>query len=258
MATRSKWQKYSTLIKNKELEKHLPETIKLSTEEELWNFIDKYPSVILKPLFGSRGRKIFKVSALELDKFEIHYLNSIREFMGRNNTYSYFKKNKAPRRAYVAQRYISLANIQGSPFDIRVIVQKQKNSYNWVVTGKVAKLAGQGFFVTNNQLSSGTVLPVEEAINSSNIHKADDNGENLVSELERIALLAAKTLEPLYEGHRIYGFDMGIDSDGHIWIIEVNLNPFLSHFYKLQDKTMYRTIKKIRGRRKIRRVKKYK
>jgi glutathione synthase/RimK-type ligase-like ATP-grasp enzyme len=241
-----KWEKYSTLIKNKELEKHLPETMRFSTEKELWDFVDKYPSVILKPIIGSRGRKIFKVSAVESDKFEIHYLNYRSEFIGRYNAYAYFKKNKAPRRTYLAQRYISLANIQGRPIDIRVIVQKQKNSNNWVVTGKVAKLAGQGFFVTNNQLSSGAVLPVAEAIKASNIHKADDNDEKLVSELERIALLATKTLEPLYQGHRIYGFDMGIDSDGHIWIIEANLNPSLSHFMKLQDKTMFHTIKKMR------------
>ena len=260
MPTWDKWNKYLTLIQNKELEKHLPETMRFSTEKELWDFTDKYPSVILKPIMGSRGRNIFKVSALESDKFEIHYLNSTMEFIGRYYTYSYFKKKKAPRRTYLAQRYISLANIQGRPFDIRVIVQKQKNSNNWVVTGKVAKLAGQGFFVTNNQLSSGSVLPVVEAIKASNIHKADGNGEKLVSELERIALLATKTLEPLYKGHPIYGFDMGIDSDGHIWIIEANLHPALSHFFKLQDKTMYRTIKKMRrgNKLKVRRVKKRK
>ncbi|WHY77828.1 YheC/YheD family protein [Neobacillus sp. WH10] len=255
-----KWNKYLTLIKNKELEMHLPETMRVSTEKELWDFTDKYPSVILKPVMGSRGRKIFKVSALESDKVEIHYLNSTKEFVGKYHAYSYFKKKKAPRRTYLAQRYISLANIQGRPFDLRVIVQKKKNSNNWVVTGKVAKLAGQGFFVTNNQLSSGSVLPVVEAIKASNIHIEDGNGEKLVSELERIALLATKTLEPLYEGHRIYGFDMGIDSDGHIWIIEANLNPALSHFYKLQDKTMYHTIRKMRGGKilKVRRVKKRK
>ncbi|NHM31141.1 YheC/YheD family protein [Neobacillus terrae] len=245
-----KWEKYSTLIKNKELEKHLPETTRFSTEKELWDFVYRYPSVILKPIDGSRGRKIFKVSEVESDKFEIHYLNSREVFIGRNYAYSYFKNKKAPRRTYLAQRYISLANIQGCPFDIRVIVQKQKNSNNWIVTGKAAKLAGQGFFVTNNnnQLRSGSILPVAEAIKASNIHKVDDNGEKLVSELERIALLATKTLEPIYQGHPIYGFDMGIDSDGHIWIIEANLNPGLSYFLKLADKTMYYTIKKMRKR----------
>lgn len=249
MATWGKWQKYSTLINNKELKNHLPETIRFSTGKELWDFTGKYPSVILKPVVGSRGRKIFKVSALEAEKFEIHYLNRKKEFIGKDDAYSYFNKKKSQRRTYLVQRYIPLANIQGRPFDIRVIVQKQKNSNNWVVTGKVAKLAGQGFFVTNNQLSSGTVLPVAEAIEASNIYKAGGDGEKLVLELERIALLATKTLEPLYKGHRIYGFDMGIDSDGHIWIIEANLRPSLSHFFKLQDKTMYRTIKKMRGGR---------
>jgi len=94
MPTWDKWNKYLTLIQNKELEKHLPETMRFSTEKELWDFTDKYPSVILKPIMGSRGRKIFKVSALESDKFEIHYLNSAMEFIGRYNAYSYLKKRK--------------------------------------------------------------------------------------------------------------------------------------------------------------------
>ena len=85
-------------------------------------------------------------------------------------------------------------------------------------------------------------MPVVEAIKASNIH----NPEKLVSELERIALLAVKISDEFFQGHPIYGLDMGIDRNGHIWIIEVNLSPSLSHFFKLQDKTMYHKIKKLR------------
>jgi|APAga8741243855_1050100.scaffolds.fasta_scaffold06669_2 glutathione synthase/RimK-type ligase-like ATP-grasp enzyme len=245
VTSKSKWKKYLTLKKNKEVARHLPKTIRFSLEEKLWNFVEKYHAVIIKPCLGSRGKNILKITALESDKFKIHYLNRKQEFIGKDSAYAYLQKTKAPT-PYIVQRYIPLANIQGHPFDIRVIVQKQKNTNEWVVTGKVAKLAGKGFFVTNNKLSGGTALPVAEAIEASNIHKSYKNSEKLVSELERIALLATKTLEERNQGRHIYGFDMGIDSDGHIWIIEANLKPMLSHFFKLQDKTMYHTIKELR------------
>lgn len=239
-----KWEQYLTLIKNEEIAQLLPETLGFSLQEELWNFVDRYQTVILKPRLGNQGKKIFKITELEKDKFEIHYLNSKKVFIGKDQAYAYVQKNKAPR-PYIVQRYIPLANVQGRPIDIRVIVQKQKNSNDWVVTGKVAKLAGKGFFVTNNTISGGSVLPIAEAIKKSNIHILDEDIEKLVSEIERITLLTTNTLETLYQNRSIYGFDIGIDSDGHIWIIEGNLSPSFSHFYKLKDKKMFNTIKKL-------------
>jgi len=241
----NKWVQYLTFKKNKQVAQHIPKTKKFLLAEDLWNLVEKYHTVIIKPRKGSRGKNIFKINALESDKFEIHYLNSKRKFIDKDSAYIYLQKTKSPR-PYIVQRYIPLANINGHPFDIRVVVQKQKNGNGWVVTGKVAKLAGKGFFVTNNALSRGSALPVTEAIEASNIHKSYKDSKELVSELERIVLIAVKTLEKRFHWRHIYGFDMGIDSDGHIWIIEANSKPILSHFRKLPDKTMYHTIKELK------------
>jgi D-alanine-D-alanine ligase-like ATP-grasp enzyme len=35
---------------------------------------------------------------------------------------------------------------------------------------------------------------------------------------------------------------MGLDQNGHIWIIEANRSPMMSHFRKIKDKTMYHRI----------------
>ncbi|GHH99690.1 YheC/YheD family protein [Neobacillus kokaensis] len=253
----SKWDKYIFLKNNEEVERHLPKTINFSSQEELWDFVKEHHTVVIKPRSGNKGKSIFKITALESDEIEIHYLNRKRKFSNKDSAFAYLQKAKAPKH-YIAQSYIPLANIQGYPFDIRVVVQRPINANEWVVTGKVAKLAGNGFFVTNTALSRGSLLPIAEAIKASNIHTSDENSEKLISELERITLLAVKSLEELNPGHRIYGFDIGIDSDGYIWIIEANVYPALSHFSKLQDKTMYHKIRKMLGgnRGKIRKIKK--
>ena len=84
-------------------------------------------------------------------------------------------------------------------------------------------------------------MPVEEAIQNSSLSQSHIQIQDLLSEIDKIALLAGAKLNPKY---RTIGFDIGIDQKGNIWIIEVNFYPVLSMFNLLKDKTMYRTIKK--------------
>ncbi|MBM7661367.1 glutathione synthase/RimK-type ligase-like ATP-grasp enzyme [Bacillus mesophilus] len=242
----NKWKKYITLRKNKRVVPHLPKTIRFSSKQKLWNFVKEHQTVIIKPRAGSRGRKIYKITSRESDNVEIHYLSRKNHFTDMDSAHAHLKEEIKKTSSYIVQEYIPLATVQGRPFDIRVIVQKQKHTNKWIVTGKVAKLAGEDFFVTNNRLSKGKVLPVTKAIKASNIYESKRNSKVLVSELERISLLAAKTLEGFYSSNNIFGLDMAIDRDGHIWIIEANLKPLLSHFSKLKNKKMYRKIKKLK------------
>ncbi|MBS4194942.1 YheC/YheD family protein [Lederbergia citri] len=237
----NKWKKYSILKENEALHSHLPDTRKFS-ESTLWDIVDKESKVILKPSGGFKGRNIYKLSSLGDDKYEIHYKDRKDLFIGRDQTYAYLEE-KMGSRNYLIQSYISLLKINQSPLDIRVIVQKCEDSGLWIVTGKVAKLAGDGFFVTNNGLSGGTTLPIEKAIHESLLVIPDNNLNSLLSEIDRITLLATDSLGRYYKKQRIFGFDIGLDTHGHIWIIEANLRPSMSHFYKLKDKTMYWKIK---------------
>ncbi|MDR7314316.1 YheC/YheD family protein [Brevibacillus nitrificans] len=45
-----------------------------------------------------------------------------------------------------------------------------------------------------------------------------------------------------HTSQNVFGFDMGIDSNGKVWIIEANLRPDITLFLKLKDKGMYLTI----------------
>jgi hypothetical protein len=237
-ASKNKWLKYRFLKNSKQLAPHIPETRPMS-ENALWNLIAKYGHVIIKPVWGSRGRGVMQISSIGDDIYALHYEN-IRIFIeGKENTYYYIKRKIGSTR-YMVQRRVSRPTIDGRPFDMRVIVQRRKKSPLWTVTAKVIKVAGKGYIVSNNTRSQGMLLKFRPGIRKSSINHL--SYQKLKSKIYRIALLSTKRLSTFFPGHRIYGFDIGPDENGHVWIIEANLFPSRSHFLKLKDKTMYHRI----------------
>jgi glutathione synthase/RimK-type ligase-like ATP-grasp enzyme len=237
-ATKNKWFKYWYLKKTRMLGRYVPETLMMS-RNALWLLISKYRHVIVKPVRGSRGRGVIQVSSLGNHAYRLHYEKTRITLQGEERTYRYLARLIGST-AYMVQRRISRPTIKGCPFDMRVIVQRRRNSKVWKVTGKVTKVAGKGYIVSNSTRSKGGLLLVETALRKSSIQHLSKR--RLQSNLNKIALQATRRLATYFKGHRMYGLDMGPDQNGHIWIIEANLFPARSHFRKLKDKTMYRRI----------------
>jgi hypothetical protein len=239
-AERNKWLKHRFLKDSKKLAPYVLKT-RLMTKHTLWKLIKKYKDVIVKPVKGSRGRDVIQVSSIGNHNYELHFENKRIIIRGKEDTYRYLRR-KIGYESYVVQRRISRATVNGRPFDLRVIVQRRRNSDLWKVTAKVAKVAGKGYIVSNIARSKGNLLPVKTAIRKSSIKHF--SAKMLNSRINRVAVLTARRLGIFFKGHRIYGLDMGLDQRGHIWIIEANLYPLMSHFRKLGNKTMYRRIMK--------------
>lgn len=235
---RTKMRKYRCLKGSERLAGHLPKTGWL-TKDNLWSLVDRFGEVILKPLGGSRGAGVILVKADGGDRYMVHSENRRFTIVGKEQTYRWLKR-KIGDRTYLVQRRIRLATVHDRPFDIRVIVQRKRHSSLWKVTGKAAKVAGEGYIVTNISRSGGNVLPVKTAIDKSSLSRF--HTQTLLSDIERVAIRSAKRLGKIYPSQRIYGMDIGLDQNGHVWIIEANRNPLLSHFLKLPDRSMYHRI----------------
>jgi glutathione synthase/RimK-type ligase-like ATP-grasp enzyme len=236
---KNKLKKYWYLKRSSQLKPYLPET-QLMNKETFWSFMSKYGRVIVKPIGGSRGRGVIQAKVVGNDEYKIQLEKRKIKLKGTKSTYKYIRRLIGSG-TYIVQRRISRARIHGRPFDMRVIVQRRRHSSKWIVTGKVAKVAGRGYIVSNITRSKGTVLQVKTAIRLSSSLK-DMSQQDLQHKLDRVAKLSAMKLSSLFPHHRIYGLDMGLDRHGHVWIIEVNLSPSRSHFLKLKDKTMYHRI----------------
>lgn len=235
---KDKWLRYLFMEKDSRLKPHLPET-HLLTMKSLKAMISKYGQVILKPVIGSRGFGVIQVTPLTKNRYQIHLENKKKTIRGFKRTYHKLKELTRSRR-YMVQKRIQLARIGRRPFDIRVIVQRKSSFDPWRVTGTVAKVAGRGYIVTNNERSNGSLMTVKRALQKSSLRHLSLH--YIRSKINRIALLSAESLTEHYPDHRIYGLDLGVNRKGRIWIIEANRSPILSHFRKLKDRRMYRRI----------------
>lgn len=231
-----KWSKYKVMRSSKSLAAHLPETKRMN-ETALWNFLHKYGKVIVKPSAKSMGIGVIQISCENNGKYKVHKGTKSATCCGRSETYAYLKKRIS--RNYIVQRRIPLAHVDGRPFDLRVMVQRSKNTA-WTITGMLAKVAGKGHIITNVARSRGKVLPVKTAIARSNMENKDST--SIIAQINHVAFLTAKRLQRSYPGLRTIGLDLGLDKKGKAWIIEANFSPSKSLFLKLKDKSMYQKI----------------
>lgn len=237
---RHKWMQYKFLRQYEKINRYLPETRKFS-KSAFHDLLEKYGDIVVKPNDGRRGRGVYRVSRLNTSEYEIHHEDSKKTVDGKKAAYKYAKREVGSDK-YIVQRRISLATVKNRPMDVRIIVQRKSGSDKWRVTGKAVKVAGEGYIVTNIARSGGTILPVKKALRKSSLKNRSRS--SLMARIKKVAIRSAKKLDKLYPHHRIYGFDMGLDKNGRVWIIEVNRFPMMSHFRDLGDKDMYERIKR--------------
>lgn len=230
------------MIKDELLLEHLPRT-QLFTPEGLWEYAQTYKHVMLKPSGGGGGAGIIQLTSKGDDRYLVHAGNVKRVVEGKERTVLYVKSLFRPK-PYLLQPRIPLGRIDGKPFDVRVMTQRQNKQAPWIITGWVAKLAGPGFVVTNVARSRGKVLPIRTAIRRSNIEPSP----YILQELREVSLAAANRLGKAYPTLREIGLDLGIDIHGKPWLIEANFRPSLSLFRQLQDQTFYRRIRSMQTR----------
>ncbi len=235
--TKGKWNKHLLMSRSPDLNFFLPETKKMM-KHTFWGMLEKYGVIMAKPDQGCMGKGVIQISDKDNDKFLIHEEGNKEEIQGREETYTFLKKAMGKRK-YIVQYWIPLATVGRQPFDIRVLVQRRKNSRKWVVTGQYAKVAHSGYIITNVVTN---VHPVEEVMESSSLQNISIPIAKLLRELEMLSLRTAKYIGKVNKRVRLIGLDMGIDHHGNLWIIEVNLrNPAIAPFRDM-DRNVYRRI----------------
>ncbi|MDF2958941.1 MAG: yheD 8 [Paenibacillus sp.] len=232
----SKWSKYRIMKKSAQLAPHLPETLWMR-ERALSRLLSKYGEVIVKPCGSYGGKGVIRITKISDGRYQMHDGSKISTVDSKSELLARLKKRAT--RNYIVQQYIPLARAGSRPFDLRVMVQRGSRR-KWLVTGKLAKVAGKGFIVTNIRRSNGVILPVEKAVKRSVLKGQSMN--KLLSDIDQVALQTAKKLEGYYPFIRTMGIDMGLDEKGHVWIIEANFAPMVGLFRGLKDKSMYRKI----------------
>ncbi|WP_419876171.1 YheC/YheD family protein [Candidatus Pristimantibacillus sp. PTI5] len=243
MISVSKWISYTQMKEEKMLAGYLPVT-ELFSEKSLFTAIKSHQSVMIKPVLGNFGKGIIQVTVLKEQLYEIHISNRKIVMEGWAKTYRYLIENHIWDE-YIVQQNVQLASIDKCLFDVRVMVQRKNLADLWDITGKVAKVAIEGFVITN---AAKEVMHVEKAIKLSSLNHL--NHKHLIASIDRISLLVANQLAKYHPQKRTFGLDMGIDRYGRVWVIEANFQPLTTPFEELQDFSILQKIKEFRGKKK--------
>ncbi|WP_332651469.1 YheC/YheD family protein [Lysinibacillus sp. 54212] len=227
----SKWSQYHALSSNTLVAPLLPKT-SLLNYKSFRNFMYRYWEVVIKPCYGQHGNGIVKVEKKLWQPYDIHALNKIRNAQHIDEIYTDLKGYYFSAKPYIVQRRIPLATVENCPIDVRVMLTKVNGE--WRVTGKIVKVAGENFFITN---AVQKVLKLEEAIEKSSLWWKDSL--TISKRMDEICLEAANHLDQQVLELQHIGFDLGITNSGRIWLFEGNYKPDISMFYELDDKSIY-------------------
>ena len=223
------------LRKNKGLAKLIPETRRMN-RSVLRKMLDKYHMVYIKPCRGQQGHGVMKVDKLALkNTYRTQNGTHVKRYASYGLAYNVIMKS-VRQEPYLVQRGIRLLTYGGRPFDVRVMVQRNRKR-RWTATGYVGRVAHPRKAVTNGS-QGGTIYPVEKLLKG---YMGNKKRAALIAKMKRISIDSAKRYAAVYGGNEI-GADIAVDRSHRLWILEINTIPDPCPFTKLNDRTMIRRI----------------
>jgi len=138
------------------------------------------------------------------------------------------------------QQAIALAKFKGRPFDLRLLIQKNRHG-QWQKTGVAARVAGEGS-ITTHVFYGGTRDSTRKAIDyAAKAHRF--SRVEVEKQLKTLISLFPKTIEK--SAKQSFGeleIDLGIDQQGKVWFFEANSKPFRFDEKLIRAKSLVRLI----------------
>ncbi|WP_123041335.1 YheC/YheD family protein [Cohnella candidum] len=216
---------FDALKKDANLRRYLPESHSLRDFSMFRSMCSRYASVFLKPVRGSLGKGIIRLTRLGPESWQASYatVNGTRKMNFANLTKLYASiSGKMKSVHYLIQQGLDLIEIGGRPVDFRALTQKNAVG-EWTVTSVVSRTAGSDHFVSN-LARGGTLSKTREALVKSNLPAVFRGDAS--ARLHRAALDIAKGIDAYIPAHfGELGIDLAIDTNGRVWLLEVNSKP---------------------------------
>jgi len=217
-----KWSLFKWMEESKEFKKITPRTMML-TKVNLINMIRTNSFLYLKPIQGKAGLGFFKIIT-ESKACTLIYQSE--KGISRKEFYSFSKlwnhlANRIKNRKYIIQSGIDLNTYNGTPYDIRILVQKNDKG-EWKTSGIGIRIAGRTS-ITTHVPRGGYIESVDKVFKSSFGLRNFEMWKRYLSEL---AIRIAKYIEKR-SGYSLgeMSLDLGIDKNHNIWFFEANSKP---------------------------------
>lgn len=234
----TKLGKTRLLIQEETLRLLIPETRRAS-RKNLHSMLKEYGMVYVKPNLGTGGYGVIKAERKERgDVHHYQYKNNLRK--RRFDTYKAFYRSirkTISKKNYVVQKGIRVLRCHKRPFDIRIMVQRNKRG-KWEHTGTIGRMAHPKRIVTNYH-NGGTPQPLGKLLRH---HLETKDIVRIQKNLSDLGVKVAKHMQTGFPRVKDIGVDVGLDKEYTPWIFEVNTRPDPFIFRKLRKPSVFRKI----------------
>ncbi len=209
---------YRKIIAGEVFKNHVIPYKVIEKSEEVFDFLKEQGKIVIKPVRGHHGEDV-----ISIEKKGRRYLLHIGKYnlLFQKEKFIKFIERMLAKRPMLMQKFIDCRlKATGAPYDFRLHLQKNRYG-KWVITIIFPRIGSINRVITNLSQGSQMVelpsfLRKEFGEEAPEIHRM----------LSNFALSFVEHFESLYP-HKFdeLALDVGLDSDKHIWIYEVNWRP---------------------------------
>jgi hypothetical protein len=217
-----KWLMARWLMKSN-LAKYQPETLLLPAPKIALSYIRDWSTVYVKPGGGYGGMGVARIEQMPHGEYRISIdrpgLNTrkVRMVLSESELVSWLRgKQKSP---HLLQRGLNLCEVNQCKIDFRVVTHRDGNG-KWNLVGIIPKIAAKDGVVTNI-IAGGKVVQLAELERLAN----GEGWQVPVSQISICALEIAKLLSAKVPNTGILGFDIGVEKNNRVSMIEMNPKP---------------------------------
>ena len=218
--TFNKWEMYKWLSINSNLRKHLPITQLVNCNQDIIDFLGKYNEGIIKPISGTYGKGIVKVSKHE-ENFKVDANRQKKEENSlclNHEELEVYLNTKFKSGKYIIQQVINLY-VGKRPIDFRLIMVKVGIG-EWRDLGLIARKGNKNEIVSNIGLVKRGDLALRNLLSIPRNEAIETR-----KKMTQVSFDAVKEMER-YRGCNgnlgNLGIDLALDRNQNLWIIEIN------------------------------------
>ena len=208
-------------LKMTTLSAYLPPSQHVTTTVTVLKELNEKKRLILKPINGSQGYGIYYVK--KNDKTFHVKTEKQKQIISRifpNATkLNQWLQTLITKRQYILQPYLELSNDELQPFDIRILLQKNKQG-EWIERGRGVRQGNMGGILSNLS-AGGIVANFADWLMTVPATKREYIRNEIEYIITTLPPLLEKKFLPLFE----LGVDIGIAKDGSIWVLDINSKP---------------------------------
>ncbi len=239
----NKWQMYQWFSDDSALNPYIPYTTLYHSPQDVFDMLEKFQKVYIKPVSGLRGRGIVRIG-MENQSFIFKYhenqKNCYVTLESLSKAGDYIQKRFAHGR-YLIQQAVDLLEHKGGVVDFRCVVQKNQSNA-WVCRAIIGRAGGKDSIVSNIS-SGGSAFPAEELLGEVSA-TSEKSILDMKKEIAALAWNVCNTLDEYGINCGTLGLDIGVDNEGHLWLIEINnRDPDPTIALDVHDQELYHALK---------------